>query len=83
MPEAFRFRGAQVEAMRVLDAFQFGTEEARTATLARLSASGVAYEETPAGVQVRDPWQNLLVLRVGAVTTNEAAATLAASVPQA
>ena len=61
----------------------FATEEARAATLARLTAAGVAYEETPAGVLVRDPWQNILVLRVGAVTNTADAATLAAvPVPQ-
>jgi len=61
----------------------FATEEARATTLARLAAAGVAYQDTPAGVLVRDPWQNILVLRVGAVTDAEAAATLAAAVPHA
>lgn len=61
----------------------FATEEARAATLARLAAAGVAYEETPAGALVRDPWENLLVLRVGAVANASEAASLAAAVPQA
>lgn len=55
----------------------FATEQARAATVARLTAAGIAYRETPAGILVEDPFQNVIVLQVGAAADAKTAAELA------
>ena len=61
----------------------FATEQARAATVARLAAAGIAYRETPAGILVEDPWQNTIVLQVGAASDAKTAAGLAEAAAKA
>ena len=51
-------------------------EEARADVLDRVKAAGLDYMTVGSAVAVRDPWQNVIVLGIGAATGAQAAATL-------
>ncbi len=57
------------------------SDEARAAVVARLDAAGIAHADAAGAVLVRDPWQNALLLHLGATSDAAAAATLAAALP--
>jgi catechol 2,3-dioxygenase len=50
------------------------TDEARAAVVTRISNAGIAFHETANAVVVRDPWQNAILLHVGPVEAETAAA---------
>lgn len=52
------------------------TEDARAAVVARIQAAGLAPTEVGGIVSVRDPWQNMILLHVGAASDSEAARAL-------
>jgi catechol 2,3-dioxygenase len=52
---------------------EFPTAEARAAVLDRLESAGVPVASTRAGIAIQDPWQNTLLLQVGATTEAQAA----------
>jgi catechol 2,3-dioxygenase len=57
----------------------FATGEARAAALARLDAAGIAYRRADAAIVVRDPFQNTILLRIGATADAPAAEALRAA----
>jgi catechol 2,3-dioxygenase len=57
----------------------FPTEAARAAAIDRLEAAGLTYTKTADGIVVQDPWQNTLLLQVGAAADAKAAANLTAA----
>ncbi len=54
-------------------------EEARADVLARVKAAGLDYTDVAGAVAVRDPWQNVILLGIGAASGAQAAATLNAA----
>lgn len=50
------------------------TDEARRAVLARLDAANIPYTEANGVVTLQDPWQNTILLQVGPVSVDQAAA---------
>ena len=52
------------------------TDEARHAVVDRLAAAGVAHETKGNTVVLRDPWQNTIILHVGAIADAKTAAGL-------
>lgn len=52
------------------------SEEARAALVGRLTAAGITHELLDGIVTVRDPWQNSILLHVGALPDTQAAAAL-------
>ncbi|HUY79490.1 MAG TPA: VOC family protein, partial [Ktedonobacterales bacterium] len=55
------------------------TEASREAVLARVQAAGIAYTREGAVVRLHDPWQNAILLTVGAVADANAVNTLRAA----
>ncbi|HZC08288.1 MAG TPA: VOC family protein [Ktedonobacterales bacterium] len=54
-------------------------EEARAEVLARVSAAGLQYSEVGNTVAVRDPWNNVILLGIGAAPDAQSVATLNAA----
>ena len=54
------------------------TEAARAAVVARLDAAGIRHVEEAGVVAIADPWENILLLHVGATVGADAAKALAA-----
>ena len=59
------------------------TEEARTAVLTRLDAAGLPYRQAQGAnvVTVADPWQNTILLQIGAAPDASTAAALTSGLP--
>jgi catechol 2,3-dioxygenase len=57
----------------------FATDEARQAVLTRLDAARISYARTGDVVMIQDPWQNTILLQVGAAPDAQVAASLTAA----
>jgi catechol 2,3-dioxygenase len=55
------------------------SEEAQQAVVARLDVAGIAYTRAGEVIRVQDPWQNTILLQVGAASNAQTAAALAAA----
>ena len=55
------------------------SEEARADVLARVKAAGLDYSDVAGAVAVRDPWQNVILLGIGAAPDAQTVATLNAA----
>jgi catechol 2,3-dioxygenase len=55
------------------------SEASRTAVVERLAAAGIPYRTTGGAIATRDPWDNTLLLQIGAAPDADAAAALAAA----
>lgn len=58
------------------------SEAARRAVVARLEAAGVAYQQADGAVVVQDPWQNTILLHLGAASDLTATTALTAAAAQ-
>ena len=54
----------------------FASEEARAAVVARLEVAGIPYTRSGEIIAVLDPWQNTILLQVGAASTPQTATAL-------
>lgn len=55
---------------------ELANAEAREAVVARVRAAGLAATETENSVAIQDPWQNTILLHIGAISDAETAAAL-------
>ncbi|HEY7848425.1 MAG TPA: hypothetical protein VIC27_00100, partial [Ktedonobacterales bacterium] len=54
-------------------------EEARAEVIARVSVAGLAYADAAGAIAVRDPWQNVALLGIGAAPDASSVAALDAA----